>query len=234
VTITGGLRRHLGGWRGYLGALIAGALTVAVATLPGAHAESGVTPRQWPHEVALAPIVHGWGEGYEVSGAKSEPLYIEHISSTRVGDTFAVRIEVLAQGDTALGTQESAVRVTAQGRVEWIVGCTMAVSVCADDPALRGFLAPAAMLALQRTGRLPETGTARTLAGTPVVCIDDSALYPRAPAATTDLQPCFSQKSGALLGHYSEVDGDFIGSTLEAGLVDKATPSPDLLASILS
>jgi len=184
--------------------------------------------------VDLAPIVEAWPSTYTTTGTKSEPLYVEHITSTRDGDVFALHIEVIAQGDSALGTQLSAVRVATDGRIEWLAGCSKSGAACADDPELRGFLSAATVRSALDRGALPATATARTLHGTAVVCIADSALHPAAPPATIDLQPCFSRSTGAMLGHYSDASGSFVGATLAVGFVDAPQSDPDLIGEFSS
>jgi len=216
-------------------ALLAVAAVVATLlhALPPAQADSAERRTGTaPAAVSLAPIVQSWGAGYTVVGQKSEPLYTERISSTRDGDVFAVRIEAIAQGDAPLGVQESAVRVDADGTVEWLAGCTAGAS-CADDPAVRGFLSGATVLSMERQGRLPATATQRMLHSVAVLCLPDAALHPDAPPAVSDLQPCFSRQTGALLGHYSPASEAFVGPTLASGF--EVTPAPDrrLIASIV-
>lgn len=184
-------------------------------------------------EVGLASIVAEWPDSYSVVGGKSEPLYTERITFSRDDDLFALRIEVIAQGDTALGTQRGAVRVAAAGTVTWVAGCTKDAAACADDPALRGFLTTAALIGLERTGRLPETGTARALHGTPVVCVDDDAVHPDSAPSIAGLDPCFSVATGALLGHWSAASAAFVGPTLAAGFAETGERDDALFAEVL-
>ncbi len=188
----------------------AGAVVVATALTGAALVRSDDT-------VELAPLVAGWNSHWQVTGAKSEPLYTERIDVRRDGDAFQARIEVIGQGDTALGTQLSAVSVDAAGTIAWTEGCTKSAADCADDPQLRGFLATAALISLDRQGRLPATGTARTLHGTPVVCVSDAALHPDAAAADVRLDPCFDRATGAVLAHWSPDSAAFVGATLAPG-----------------
>ena len=171
-------------------------------------------------EVSLAPIVAEWPDAYSVAGSKSEPLYTERITFSRDADLFVLRIEVIAQGDTALGTQRGAVRVAGDGTITWVAGCTKDAAACENDPALRGFLTTAALVGLERTGRLPETGTARALHGTPVVCVDDDAVHPDTAPSIAGLAPCFSIATGALLGHWSAASAAFVGPTLAPGFAE--------------
>lgn len=204
-------------------------------TAPAAGSADGLTGETTEGAtVELAPIVDAWPDVYTTTGTKSEPLYVEHITSTRDGDIFALRIEVVAQGDAALGTQLSAVRVGTDGRIEWLAGCTKSATACADDPALRGFLSAATIRSALDRGSLPATATTRTLHGTAVVCIADRALHPAAPPAAIDLQPCFSRSTGAMLGHYSDASAAFVGATLAAGFVDTPHPDPDLIGEFIS
>ncbi|MGA1838140.1 hypothetical protein VD659_14555 [Herbiconiux sp. 11R-BC] len=202
------------------GAASAGAGAVA-APVAGSPADPASAPAEG-QPVALAPIVAAWPEAYTVTGTKSEPLYVEHITSTRTGAAFSVTIDVVAQGDSPLGTQNSQVELGADGSIRWTGGCTKPAAECADDPALRGFLSEAAVLSAARRGFLPAEGVARTLHGHPVVCVSDAALHPDAPPAVASLDPCFSMSTGALLGHWSSASSAFVGPTLAEGLVDRA------------
>ncbi len=196
--------------------LIALAACGAAAVAAAAAAIGGVA-RAATDQVPLAPLVDAWPASYTVVGAKSEPLYTEHIRISRDADEFRVRIDVRAQGDAALGIQESAVRLGADGVVSWDAGCVKSAELCADDTALRGFLATAALLGLARQDRLPATGTPRELHGTDVVCVSDAELHPDAAAATVRLDPCFDRATGAVLAHWSPDSAAFVGATLAPG-----------------
>lgn len=182
-----------------------------------ATALTGAAPARTDDTVELAPLVAGWGARWQVTGTKSEPLYTERIDVRRDGDAFQARIEVIAQGDSALGTQLSAVSVDAAGSIAWSEGCTKSAAHCQNDTELRGFLAAAALVSLDREGRLPAAGTARTLHGTPVVCVSDAELHPDAAAAAVRLDPCFDRATGAVLGHWSPDSAAFVGATLAPG-----------------
>ena len=201
--------------------LVAGA-SVAVAGIANASGDADAKPATVAlvGEVALAPIVAAWPDVYSVVGSKSEPLYTERITFSRDDDLFALRIDVIAQGDTALGTQRGAVRVAGDGTITWVAGCTKDTAACADDPALRGFLTTGALVGLERTGRLPETATARELHGTPVACVDDAAVHPDSAPSIAGLDPCFSVATGALLGHWSTASAAFVGPTLAPGFAE--------------
>lgn len=186
-----------------------------------------------PVRVPLAPIVASWPDSYTVVGSKSEPLYTERIASAREGDLFVLRIEAIAQGDSRLGTQRSAVRVAADGSVAWVAGCLKAAASCASDPALRGFLTTAALVGLERAGRLPDVGTARALHGTPVVCVEDVEVHPDASPSTAGLDPCFSAATGALLGHWSARSAAFVGPTLAPGFVETVAVDSALVTDVL-
>jgi hypothetical protein len=209
-------------------ALAVASVVVLAAAPSRAEAPTSATPSAIPatpadgSAVALAPLLATWPDAYRVTGTKSEPLYVEHITSTRTGDDYALTIDVVAQGDSPLGVQSSSVHLDADGTVRWVDGCTKAPDRCADDPGLRGFLSQAALLAAERRGGLPEWGVARTLHGHPVVCVSDAALHPLDPPTVVTLDPCFSTATGALLGHWSSDSDAFVGPTLAEGLVDEA------------
>lgn len=195
-----------------------GAGAVAVATLATGSALAATD------RVALAPLVAGWPDAYSVQGQKSEPLYTEHIDLRRSGDAFTVRIDVRAQGDAALGVQQSAVTVGEDGSVSWQTGCEKTAALCADDTELRGFLATAALIGLDRRGVLPATGTARTVHGHAVVCVDDAALHPDAAPAEVRLDPCFDRATGAVLAHWSPDSAAFVGATFAPGVALSSLP----------
>ncbi|SDZ54344.1 hypothetical protein [Herbiconiux ginsengi] len=206
-----------------LGLAAFAAAIVVVGVVGGAAASQVESPIADGSEIALAPIVAAWPDGYSVTGTKSEPLYVEHITSTRDGNRFSLVIDVVAQGDSPLGVQHSEVRLQPDGAVRWTGGCTKTAAECLDDPGLRGFLSQAAVLGAIRRGVLSAdaTGTARTLHGHPVVCVSDAALHPDAPPVVDGLDPCFSISTGALLGHWSTPSAAFVGPTLAEGLVDE-------------
>lgn len=195
-----------------------GAGAVAVATM-AAGAAFAATDR-----VPLAALVASWPTAYEVAGQKSEPLYTEDIDITRTGGVFDVRIEVLAQGDAALGTQHDTIEVETDGTVSWLSGCEKTANLCADDTELRGFLATAALVGLARADRLPDSGTARTVHGNAVVCVDDAALHPDAARAHVRLDPCFDRTTGAVLAHWSPDSAAFVGATLAPGATVSTLP----------
>jgi hypothetical protein len=199
-----------------LAACGAGAVGVATMATGAAFATTDRVP--------LAPLVASWPAAYDVSGQKSEPLYTEQIDITRSGDAFDVRIDVLAQGDAALGTQHDVIEVGPDGTVAWVSGCEKSSDLCADDTELRGFLATAALLGLARSDRLPESGTARTVHGNPVICVDDAALHPDAAPAHVRLDPCFDRTTGAVLAHWSPDSAAFVGATLAPGATISTLP----------
>ncbi len=163
----------------------------------------------------LAALVGSWPGHYRVQGTKAEPLYTELIAAERDGDVFRVRIDAIGQGDAALGTQRSSVRVDDDGTVTWLTGCDPA-AVCAPDREVRGFLTTALVVGLARSGDLAAAATERDLHGTPVLCVADAALHPDA-AATVPLDPCFDRATGAVLGHWSPESKAFVGPTLAPG-----------------
>lgn len=198
---------------------IASAALVASTALAMAWAASAHAIDQ---SVALAPIVSGWPDEFAVVGTKAEPLYTERISFARSGDDFTLTIEVLSQGNAALGTQTSAVAVDAD-TVRWVEGCTKTDALCQNDTTLRGFLTTALVVAADRAGTLPASGVVRDLHGTDVVCVDDADLYPT--PSTVALHPCFDIASGAVLGQWSPDSHAFVGATLADGF-HITTPAP--------
>ena len=195
-------------------AALVASTALALVWAASAHASDGTVP--------LAPIVASWPDRFAVVGTKSEPLYTERISFARSGDDFTLEIDVLSQGNAALGTQTSAVTVDADS-VHWVEGCTKTEALCENDTALRGFLTTALVVAAERAGTLPATGIVRDLHGTDVVCINDADLY--AIPSTVALHPCFDIASGAVLGQWSPASHAFVGATLADGF-HITTPAP--------
>jgi len=205
--------------------IVVAASAAAAVVVASAITGSALAPSP-PSSVELAPVVAAWPDSYDVRGTKAEPLYTELIHVARDGDRFEVTIDVRGQGDAELGTQHGAVRVDPDGRITWTDGCGKSAALCADDTALRGFLATAAVLGLSRDGRLPAVGELRELHGTPVICIDDEALHPDAGPAAVALDPCFERSSGAVVAHWSPDSAAFVGATLADGFtVTTGTPS---------
>lgn len=163
-------------------------------------------------QVELAPTIAAWPSSYTVTATKSEPGYVEHITSTRDGDRFALEIVIEAQGTGAGGSSLAEVVVGPDGTIRWTNGC---VTNCDDDEALRGFLAAASLLSAARQDALPASAVARQLGDHHVVCISDDDLFPATAGSTVArLDPCFSAETGAVLGHYSDVNGAFVGPTM--------------------
>lgn len=185
----------------------------------------------------LSELVASWPTAYTVTGTKSEPGYIEHITLTRDGDLFGLRIVIAAQGEAAGGSSTALVRVASDGRIQWLSGCT--ADDCANDTALRGYLGGAAMLSAQRQGRLTATATIRYLDSRAVACVADHDLYLQTSPTTSStassavspaLAPCFSMTTGAVLGQYSDVNATFDGPTMAAGsIVETRVSDADLI-----
>ncbi|WNM28185.1 hypothetical protein RN607_04060 [Demequina capsici] len=177
--------------------------------------------------VAVAPLVAAWPTSFTVTATKSEPGYIEHLTLTRDADAFALRIELEAQGTHGGGTSLAVVHVADDGTLAWTDGC--AVDDCDHADDLRGFLSTAVLVSAEREGRLPDRATLRTLGDHRVVCLTDAQLHP-ADTAILDLQPCFSVATGAVLGHWSDAAGGFVGATMSAtSIVESDAPDLELL-----
>ena len=195
-------------------AALVASTAIALIWAASAHASDDNAP--------LAPIVASWPDEFAVVGTKAEPLYTERISFARSSEDFTLEIEVLSQGNAALGTQTSAVAVEGD-TVRWVEGCPKTDALCQDDTTLRGFLTTALVVAADRAGTLPASGVIRNLHGTDVVCIDDADLYPT--PSTVALHPCFDIASGAVLGQWSPDSHAFVGATLADGF-HITTPAP--------
>ncbi len=179
----------------------------AVSASPGAAAP-----------VALAQLVEKWPASWTVTGTHSEATYVEHITITRRGDVFVLRIGVTAQGSQSGGTWIRSVRVGAAGSVSDLdpAGCA---GDCAALDGMRGYLAAAVLLAVHRAGAGPATGVLRAFGSRSVVCVAGETLYAAAgtPVAsgTLALDPCFDRATGAVLAQYAPALGTFGGPTLD-------------------
>ena len=224
------LTRRFVGTLGALPALALLACAVAAAIVAGGSG-STAAPAAEERTVPLDRLIAGWPTSYTVTATKSEPQYVEHITTTRDGDRFALEIVIQAQGSSAGGSSLAEVAVSTEGIVSWTTGCSE--PDCSDDNSVRGFLAAAALLSADREDRLPATAVLRQLGDHEVACVSDSELFPASAAtALARLDPCFSVETGAVLGHYSIVNAAFVGPTMSAGsIAETVVPSPALFTS---
>lgn len=212
---------------GTIGVLCAVVLIAGITASVAAAANGPTADR--PELRDFATIVDAWPDSYTVTATKSEPGYVEHITTSRDGDAFALRIALEAQGSNAGGTSLATVQVGADGAVRWTSGC--AAADCEDDQTLRGFLATASVLSAAREGRLPATAVIRRLGDHEVACVADGDLFPGA-TSRAQLDPCFSVQTGAVLGHYSDVNATFVGATMAPGsIAESGSPDTDLFTT---
>jgi hypothetical protein len=170
---------------------------------------------------SLGAAVAAWPDTFTVTGTKSEPSYVEHVSYGRVGDRFGLTIDLQPQGRQAGGTSRSVLSVDARGDLS-VIACT---GDCGGS-VVQGFLATASVVAAARRGELPTGAHATTYAGRKVLCVDNAAL------GTTDavLDPCLDVETGALIAQRSRHDGTFAGPTLDERSIRVSTkPDPGLV-----
>lgn len=207
-------------------AVVATGVAVAILALPGTadRAPVAVTipagASTAPERSAdLAAVVAQWPESYLVTGTKSEPFYVEHITIERAGSRFELIIDVRAQGEAALGVQHDVVTVDSDGALLRATACPAERAGCLTEP-VRGFLSAASLLVAERQGRLPATGIIRAFGGTEVICVADSDLHPAASAVAAVADPCFSVATGAVLAHWSSASAAFTAATLAPDFVE--------------
>jgi hypothetical protein len=165
----------------------------------------------------LGATVASWPEQFTVTGTKSEPSYIEHVTYGRVGDRFGLTIELQPQGRQGGGTTHTVLDVGADGAIT-VASCTGDCS----GPVVQGFLATASVLASARRGRLPASAHETTYADRKILCVDNAALGTIAAV----LDPCLDAETGALIAQRSRHDGTFAGPTLDEGSI-RVTDQPD-------
>ena len=201
------------------GALVVGATVVAIAISAAAPATAPAPARSMTFEsttVDIVEMVGAWPTSWSATGTKSEPQYVEHLAFSRSGMTFALDIELVAQGGQDGGSTALEVTVLDDGRLQRSGDCGTGCT----DTTVRGFLSTATLLSRISTGELADgaTPTLRQFGDREVACVSDSVLFP------TDqpffLDPCFDLTTGAVLAHYSTSSSAYAGATLNPASVE--------------
>ncbi len=195
--------------------LTADAIVIAASALTVSGAEAA--------PVNLATLVEAWPTNFRVSGVKTEPTYLETLDIARSGDVFSVLGGAPAFAERSL----ESVRVDAAGKIAWI-SCPAPMDCTTPEPP-SGFLATAAAVAAWRRGTLSGSATPVAFGARTVVCIPAEKLGVTAPI----LDPCFDQKTGAVLAQRHRLSGAFDGPTLEASTLKIAAPEPRVLSATL-
>ena len=167
----------------------------------------------------LADLAKSWPTHFALSGTKTEPTYIEHISLVRDGDVFT-----LAGGAPAgMSPSEERIEVTADGTLHRL-SCPAAMN-CADGRVPAGFLASAAILAAIKRGALTGPVMPLRYGAYRVVCIKAETLGIANPV----LDPCIEIHSGAVLAQRHRRSGRFDGPSLDPASIELSLV-PDAIA----
>ena len=168
--------------------------------------------------VDLVAVAATWDTPYTVTGTKTEPTYIEHVTITRTDDVFTVA------GGAMVNMQPSveSVALDSTGAVSHVV-CPARMD-CSTARPLTGFLATASVLSAARTGRLSGRAPVRSFGGRSVVCV------PAEQIGVTDpvLDPCLDLETGAVLAQLHRRSGEFDGPTFDPWSISvTAVPGPN-------
>ncbi len=169
----------------------------------------------------MAALARSWSTDWTVTGAKSEPTYVENVRISRLGNRFTLDADAFG---VPFGQIEMS--VDDQGRVA-VLACPRGAS-CDAKPT--GFLATVQVLAAARRGEDLGRAPVFTYAGRDVACAPAELLS--GGTAATDphgspavdrhaaVVPCFDTFTGAVFAQRSATDDSFTGPTLdEATLV---------------
>jgi hypothetical protein len=171
--------------------------------------------------VELAAIAGSWSSNWTVTGAKTEPTYVENVRISRRGDFFSLDADAFGE---SFGRIEMS--VDDQGRIA-VLACPRGAS-CDPNPA--GFLATVPVLAAARRGQDLGRAPVLTYAGREVACAPAELLGGRTAAADSNggpradfhaaVDPCFDLATGAVFAQRSRNDeSSFAGPTLDAATV---------------
>jgi len=182
------------------------------------HGDAATTTNLVPGElrtVELAALAGGWSAHWTMTGAKTEPTYVENVRVTRRGNLFTLDADI--NGVQVGRTQMS---VDNKGRVK-VLACPRGSS-CAERP--RGFLATVEVLAVIRRGQTAGTAPVFPYADREVACVAAHLIWRNRPATRPDvaapdagllLDPCLDTLTGAVVAQRSRYDGSFTGPTLD-------------------
>lgn len=174
-----------------------------------------------PHvaTIDIGAWVRGWPTTFALRGDKNEPTYLAAIDIERDGDRFTIRGGAPAWAERST----EAIEVLPNGRLRHRV-CPKGMS-CDDGSVPSGFLASAALLAAERTGRPLGEATAVSYGAREVVCVPAERLGIAEPI----LDPCFDVATGAVLAQRHRLSGRFDGPSLDpwSVRVEQATVAKD-------
>lgn len=155
--------------------------------------------------VDLAALAASWTESYRVTGIKTEPTYVEHVTITRDNDVFTVAGGAMVHMEPSI----ESVRLADDGSVEHLV-CPAAMD-CSTPRPLTGFLATASVLSAARTGRLTGTVFPQAFGDRTVVCVPAEQIGVDDPV----LDPCLDIETGAVLAQRHRRSGTYDGPTFD-------------------
>ena len=158
-----------------------------------------------PKPVELVDVAATWTQSYTVTGIKTEPTYIEHVTITRNDDVFTVAGGAMVHMEPSV----ESVRLDDSGRIEHIV-CPAAMD-CTTPRPLTGFLATASVLSAARSGRLTGSVIPQTFGNRTVVCVPAEQIGVADPV----LDPCLDLETGAVLAQRHRRSGTYDGPTFD-------------------
>lgn len=155
--------------------------------------------------VELTKVAASWTESFTVTGIKTEPTYIEHVTITRKENVFTVAGGAMVHMEPSV----ESVRLADDGSIEHIV-CPAAMD-CSTPRPLTGFLATASVLSAARTGRLTGTVIPQAFGNRTVVCVPAEQIGVDDPV----LDPCLDIETGAVLAQRHRRSGTYDGPTFD-------------------
>jgi len=191
---------------------------VASGVLAACSSPSGIgdaTPRPDSSPVRIADVAASWPTSYTVTGTKTEPTYIEHVTIMRNDDVFTVAGGAMVNMEPSI----ESVRLGTDGTIEHVV-CPTAMD-CSVSRPLSGFLATASVLSAARSGRLTASVVPQPFGDRTVVCIPAEQIGIDTPV----LDPCLDTETGAVLAQRHRRSGTYDGPTFDPWSVTvTATP----------
>lgn len=180
----------------------------SVGTLAACSSQTSAAERSTPTTsapVQLVDVVASWTGSYTVTGTKTEPTYIEHVTITRNNDVFTVAGGAMVNMDPSV----ESVRLGTDGSIEHVV-CPAAMD-CTTPRPLTGFLATASVLSAARSGRLTGTVIPQSFGNRTVVCVPAEQIGVVDPV----LDPCLDLETGAVLAQRHRRSGTYDGPTFD-------------------
>lgn len=162
-----------------------------------------------------------WHSQFLLSGTKTEPTYIEHISLRRDGDIF-----ILEGGAPAgMAPSRESIMLRADGTLTHL-DCPAGMR-CGGAEAPSGFLASAAILAAIRSQELSGRFPLLPYGDFQLACIPAERLG----IEDAVLDPCIDAHSGAVMAQRHRRSGEFDGPSLDPWSITLST-SPIRLTSL--